>query len=167
VAPTQARGTGAYTSPALPNDPLLLPTVPTPELSDRKLWARAHLDPQHLTPPGGSDSAKAIVAEYADPHSAGAPDELTAVAPIDASYPIDRDVSQVMEVSPGHVDNSVEALEGTPGPDVLVGNNRGNALIGKGGNDVLRARGGNGNRLVGGGGKDRLVGRHKRNTLRQ
>jgi len=69
--------------------------------------------------------------------------------------------------TPGHVDSSVEALEGTPGPDTLVGDHSGNALIGKGGNDVLRARGGNGNRLVGGGGKDRLIGRHKRNTLRQ
>ncbi|WP_146157960.1 tetratricopeptide repeat protein, partial [Enhygromyxa salina] len=89
-----AGAVGSYSGPALPNDALLLPVVPTPELNDRKLWARARLDPQHLTPPGGSDSAKAIVAEYADPHSAGAPDELTAVAPIGA----DED-SKVMEVS--------------------------------------------------------------------
>ena len=68
--------------------------------------------------------------------------------------------------TPGHVDRSVEALEGSPGPDVLVGG-RGSSLLGKGGNDVLRAQGGGGNRLVGGGGRDRLVGHHRRNTLRQ
>jgi serralysin len=68
--------------------------------------------------------------------------------------------------TPGHIDPSVEALEGSPGPDVLIGNASGDSLLGKGGDDVLRARG-SGNHLVGGGGRDRLVGGHRRNTLRQ
>jgi Ca2+-binding RTX toxin-like protein len=59
--------------------------------------------------------------------------------------------------TPGHVDSSVESLEGSNGPDVLLGDSHGNSLIGRGGNDVLRGLGGN-DRLVGGGGKDRLDG---------
>jgi len=42
--------------------------------------------------------------------------------------------------TPGRVDPSVEALEGTPGRDVLVGR-RGDSLIGQGGNDRLHLRG--------------------------
>jgi Ca2+-binding RTX toxin-like protein len=67
--------------------------------------------------------------------------------------------------TPGHIMPSVEDLEGSPGPDVLVGGSHGSSIYGKGGN-VLKARGG-GNRLVGGGGKDRLVGDRRRNTMRQ
>jgi len=41
--------------------------------------------------------------------------------------------------TPGHVDRSVEALEGSPGPDVLIGSHR-DSLIGHGGRNRLRFR---------------------------
>jgi Ca2+-binding RTX toxin-like protein len=68
--------------------------------------------------------------------------------------------------APGRILSSIEDLEGSPGPDVLIGDH-GNSLLGKGGNDVLNARDGSGNRLIGGGGRDRLIGHSRRNTLRQ
>lgn len=43
--------------------------------------------------------------------------------------------------TPGHVDHSVETLEGSPGPDVLIGNNN-DSLIGHGGHNRLRTRSG-------------------------
>jgi Ca2+-binding RTX toxin-like protein len=67
--------------------------------------------------------------------------------------------------SPGRVLSSVESLEGSPGPDTLIGDNRANGLNGRNGNDVLLGRagpdyieGGPGNdRISGGGGGDRVV----------
>lgn len=56
---------------------------------------------------------------------------------------------------PGHVGGSVEAMEGTPGPDRLIGDARPNTITGGGGNDLLDGRGGR-DRLVGGAGRDRL-----------
>jgi Ca2+-binding RTX toxin-like protein len=41
--------------------------------------------------------------------------------------------------TPGHVDSSVEQLEGSPGPDVLIGGHR-DSLIGHGGRNRLRLR---------------------------
>jgi Ca2+-binding RTX toxin-like protein len=41
--------------------------------------------------------------------------------------------------TPGHIDPSVEQLEGSPGPDVLIGGNR-DDLIGHGGRNTLRNR---------------------------
>ena len=41
--------------------------------------------------------------------------------------------------TPGHIDTSVEQLEGSPGPDVLIGR-RGDSLIGHGGRNRLRNR---------------------------
>jgi Ca2+-binding RTX toxin-like protein len=41
--------------------------------------------------------------------------------------------------SPGHVDNSVEQLEGSPGPDTLIGRGRG-SINGHGGRNRLRLR---------------------------
>ena len=41
--------------------------------------------------------------------------------------------------TPGHVDTSVEQLEGSPGPDTLIGNHR-DSLIGHGGRNNLRFR---------------------------
>jgi tetratricopeptide (TPR) repeat protein len=81
---------GAYAGPALPNDPMLLPDLPAPELADRKLWTRAGLDPQHLSVPGGTDAAASIAVRHADPHSKGDHDELTAVAPLDDIVEISR-----------------------------------------------------------------------------
>ncbi|WP_181197513.1 tetratricopeptide repeat protein, partial [Enhygromyxa salina] len=97
---------GTYGGPALPNDPVLSPSVPAPELHDRKLWARARLDPQHLTPPGGADSAESVVAKYDDPHSEGDHDELTAVAPIDLA----GGDSAVVEISRVEVLPSEESI---------------------------------------------------------
>ena len=42
--------------------------------------------------------------------------------------------------TPGRIDPSVESIEGSPGPDVLTGDN-GDTLLGKGGGDILRKRG--------------------------
>jgi tetratricopeptide (TPR) repeat protein len=81
---------GAYRGPALPKDPMLEPSIPQPEQRDRMLWTRARLDPQHLTAPGGSDSAGAIVARFDDPHAEGTHEELTAVAPIDELQEVSR-----------------------------------------------------------------------------
>jgi Ca2+-binding RTX toxin-like protein len=41
--------------------------------------------------------------------------------------------------TPGHIDNSVEQLEGSPGPDTLIGTHR-DSLIGHGGRNRLRFR---------------------------
>ncbi len=55
----------------------------------------------------------------------------------------------------GRITGSVEKIEGSPGPDVLTGNGRGNTLLGRGGNDRLDGRGGF-DTCVGGNGRDRL-----------
>jgi Ca2+-binding RTX toxin-like protein len=68
--------------------------------------------------------------------------------------------------TPGHVGGSVEAMEGTPGPDRLVGDGRRNTLNGGGSNDVLRGLGGP-DRLVGGAGGDRLLGGSGRDSAHQ
>ncbi len=57
----------------------------------------------------------------------------------------------------GHVDASVEGLEGSPGPDTLIGDGNANQLLGRAGNDVLRGLGG-ADRLIGGSGSDRVDG---------
>jgi Ca2+-binding RTX toxin-like protein len=54
----------------------------------------------------------------------------------------------------GHIDRSVEKIEGSPGPDILNGDGAANVLLGRGGNDVLDGRGGN-DTCIGGGGRDR------------
>jgi serralysin len=68
--------------------------------------------------------------------------------------------------APGRVRRSVEAMEGTPGPDRLTGDKRRNTLSGGAGNDVLRGRG-DGDRLVGGNGGDRLIGGRGRDAAYQ
>lgn len=57
---------------------------------------------------------------------------------------------------PGRVLGSIEAIEGSPGPDVLVGDGRPNTISGGAGDDVLDGRGGR-DRLVGGSGWDQLL----------
>jgi Ca2+-binding RTX toxin-like protein len=61
---------------------------------------------------------------------------------------------------------SVEALEGSEGPDTLIGDNRANTLSGRGGDDTLAGQGGN-DRLVGGGGADHLFGGTGRDSEHQ
>lgn len=68
--------------------------------------------------------------------------------------------------TPGHVRSSVEAMEGTPGPDRLSGDRRRNTLSGGAGKDVLRGRGER-DRLVGGSGGDRLIGGGGRDSTYQ
>lgn len=55
----------------------------------------------------------------------------------------------------GRIEDSVEKIEGSPGPDILIGNDQANTLLGRGGDDVLDGRGGF-DRCIAGGGSDRL-----------
>lgn len=57
----------------------------------------------------------------------------------------------------GQIDASVEKIEGSTGPDILIGNGRRNVLLGRGGNDMLLGKGGS-DTCVGGGGRDRARG---------
>jgi Ca2+-binding RTX toxin-like protein len=68
--------------------------------------------------------------------------------------------------TPGQIDGSVETIEGSPGPDVLIGSQRGDTLIGKSGDDDLFGRAGN-DKLSGGPGNDRLVGGPGRDSEHQ
>ena len=40
----------------------------------------------------------------------------------------------------GHIDSSVEKIEGSPGPDILTGDEGPNTLLGRGGDDRLDGR---------------------------
>ena len=57
----------------------------------------------------------------------------------------------------GHIYPSIESVEGSAGPDTLIGDNRANTLIGHAGDDTLIGGGGQ-DSLIGGAGNDRLVG---------
>lgn len=57
----------------------------------------------------------------------------------------------------GRIESSVEKIEGSPGPDVLVGDDSANTLLGRGGNDDLDGRGGF-DRCIAGGGNDSFSG---------
>lgn len=54
----------------------------------------------------------------------------------------------------GHIARGTEKIEGSPGPDVLIGTARDNVLLGRGGADELDGRGGQ-DRCIGGRGADR------------
>lgn len=54
----------------------------------------------------------------------------------------------------GHIARGTEKIEGSPGPDILVGNAAANTLLGRGGSDRLDGRGGQ-DRCIGGRGGDR------------
>ncbi len=56
----------------------------------------------------------------------------------------------------GHIDHSVEKIEGSPGPDILIGDGGPNVLLGRGGDDKLNGMGGN-DTCIGGGGNDQAV----------
>jgi Ca2+-binding RTX toxin-like protein len=53
--------------------------------------------------------------------------------------------------TPGHITDSTEKIEGSPGNDWLIGDNGPNTLLGRGGNDKLDGKGGN-DTCIGGGG---------------
>jgi len=57
--------------------------------------------------------------------------------------------------NPGSIDPSTEKIEGSPGPDILNGDDAANKLLGRGGNDRLDGHGGN-DECIGGGGSDQL-----------
>jgi Ca2+-binding RTX toxin-like protein len=56
----------------------------------------------------------------------------------------------------GHIDSSTEKIEGSPGNDILTGDNGPNTLLGRGGNDKLDGKGGFDD-CVGGGGTNTAV----------
>ena len=56
----------------------------------------------------------------------------------------------------GHIGSSVEKIEGSPGDDILVGDDSSKTLLGRGGDDHLDGRGGF-DRCIEGGGSDRLA----------
>lgn len=58
------------------------------------------------------------------------------------------------ECAPAHIARGTEKIEGSPGPDVLLGAARDNVLLGRGGSDELDGRGGQ-DRCIGGRGADR------------
>jgi hypothetical protein len=60
----------------------------------------------------------------------------------------------VAACTPGRIARDTEKIEGSPGPDVLVGNAAANTLLGRGGSDRLDGRGGP-DRCIGGRGGDR------------
>ena len=65
---------------------------------------------------------------------------------------LDPDVG---DCNSGRIENSVEKIEGSPGDDILIGNDSSNTLLGRGGNDALDGRGGF-DRCIEGGGTDSI-----------
>jgi Ca2+-binding RTX toxin-like protein len=53
----------------------------------------------------------------------------------------------------GHIDSSTEKIEGSPGKDILTGDNNANTLLGRGGDDKIDGMGGS-DECIGGGGHD-------------
>ena len=90
--------------------------------------------------PGSNDSAS-----FARVRNSG-----TFVRAVIGGAVLDPDVSGC---DAGRIDLSVEKIEGSPGPDVLLGDNSANVLLGRGGNDRLEGRGAN-DTCIGGGGRD-------------
>ncbi|HEX6601455.1 MAG TPA: hypothetical protein VF030_02315, partial [Solirubrobacterales bacterium] len=74
---------------------------------------------------------------------------------------LDPDVSGCQA---GRITSSVEKIEGSTGPDILVGDRTANVLLGRGGNDRLDGRGGH-DTCVGGGGRDRADGCEQEHSI--
>lgn len=62
----------------------------------------------------------------------------------------------VANCTPGHITSSTEKIEGSPGNDILTGDNGPNTLLGRGGNDKLNGMGGF-DTCIGGGGNNTAV----------
>jgi Ca2+-binding RTX toxin-like protein len=92
--------------------------------------------------PGGNDSAS-----FARVRNSGINVKATIGGPV-----VDPDLGSC---NAGRIEHSVEKIEGSPGPDILIGNDRANTLLGRGGNDVLDGRGGF-DRCIEGGGNDSI-----------
>jgi Ca2+-binding RTX toxin-like protein len=93
--------------------------------------------------PGANDSAS-----FARVHNSGIAVEATIGGEV-----TDPDVSGC---TPGHITSSTEKIEGSPGNDILTGDNGPNTLLGRGGNDQLDGKGGFDD-CVGGGGNNTAV----------
>lgn len=79
--------------------------------------------------PGANDSAS-----FARVHNSGIFVEATIGGAV-----LDPEVSGC---DAGHIDSSTEKIEGSPGNDILTGDNGPNTLLGRGGNDKLDGKGG-------------------------
>jgi Ca2+-binding RTX toxin-like protein len=93
--------------------------------------------------PGDNDSAS-----FARVHNSGVFVEATIGGSV-----LDPDVGNC---NAGSIDPSTEKIEGSPGPDILSGDNSSNKLLGRGGNDRLDGKGGN-DECIGGGGSDQMT----------
>ncbi len=93
--------------------------------------------------PGGDDSAS-----FARVRNGGTYVQATIAGPV-----LDPDVSSC---NAGHIEASVEKIEGSPGPDILAGDEGPNTLLGRGGNDRLDGRGGF-DSCVGGSGSNEIT----------
>ena len=70
----------------------------------------------------------------------------------------------VAQCNAGHITSSTEKIEGSPGADILIGDNGPNTLLGRGGDDWLNGRGGFDD-CVGGGGRDHAVNCQKKSSI--
>ena len=93
--------------------------------------------------PGNNDSAS-----FARVRNSGIFVEATIGGPV-----LDPDVANC---NAGHIDHSIEKIEGSPGPDILIGDGGPNTLLGRGGNDILDGMGGSDD-CIGGGGVDQAT----------
>lgn len=66
---------------------------------------------------------------------------------------IDQDIA---DCNAGRIEQSIEKIEGSPGPDILTGDSGPNKLLGRGGNDFLDGSGGFDD-CIGGEGTDRAT----------
>jgi Ca2+-binding RTX toxin-like protein len=94
--------------------------------------------------PGANDSAS-----FARVHNSGS-------AAVDATIGGTVTTPGVGNCTPGHITSSTEKIEGSPGNDILTGDNGPNTLLGRGGNDKLDGKGGFDD-CVGGGGNNTAV----------
>jgi len=101
--------------------------------------------------PGANDSAS-----FARIHNSGIAVEATIGGAV-----VDPDVPNC---DAGHIDSSTEKIEGSPGNDILTGDNGPNTLLGRGGNDKLNGKGGF-DGCIGGGGHDSATNCEKRASI--
>jgi Ca2+-binding RTX toxin-like protein len=94
--------------------------------------------------PGANDSAS-----FARVHNSGA-------IAVEATIGGTVTTPGVGNCTPGHITTSTEKIEGSPGNDILTGDNGPNTLLGRGGNDKLDGKGGFDD-CVGGGGNNTAV----------
>ncbi|MBS1861027.1 MAG: hypothetical protein JSS68_04875 [Actinobacteria bacterium] len=94
--------------------------------------------------PGANDSAS-----FARVHNSGS-------VAVEATIGGSVTTPGVANCTPGHITSSTEKIEGSPGNDILTGDNGPNTLLGRGGNDQLDGKGGFDD-CIGGGGHNTAV----------